>query len=296
MAVSVEHIKEIAGVVDVLRSRIDQHRQHIAGHETRTRIILIDPLLRVLGWHTEEPTQVVHEYAVGKLKEDYALVNSGTPVAIVEAKRLGTKLATVGPGKLAVAINDHIQLVVLTDGDRWDAYRAPDWKRVPIIITKGPTTDVALDLAEAFDLKPPLPPLPPPPQPDCIPINDRSFDPLGKKLAAFRSYDGKVHEETVWARVLVRIAKQLATDGLLRTSECPYSLPKATVKYLVHSSPAHRRGKPFESARVIGDRLFLELWQGSVRGQLNAAARLLELCGKDPSTVCVKLADTTPPA
>ena len=287
MAVSVEHIKEIAGVVDVLRSRIDQHRQHIAGHETRTRIILIDPLLRVLGWHTEEPTQVVHEYAVGKLKEDYALVNSGTPVAIVEAKRLGTKLATVGPGKLAVAINDHIQLVVLTDGDRWDAYRAPDWKRVPIIITKGPTTDVALDLAEAFDLKPPLPP---PPQPDCIPISDQSFDPRGKKLAYFRSYDGKVHEETVWARVLVRIAKQLVTDGLLRIPDCPYVLPKATVNYLVNSRPTHKGGKPFSNSRDLGDGLFLELWQASVRGQLNAAARLLELCGKDPSTVCVKLA------
>ena len=54
-----------------------------------TRAALIDPLLRELGWDTENPALVMPEYRLGRGYADYALLKDGKPVMMVEAKKLG---------------------------------------------------------------------------------------------------------------------------------------------------------------------------------------------------------------
>lgn len=54
-------LEELEATIERLRSRMTQHEEHVGGHETRTRVILIDPLLRSLGWDPEDPEIVVHE-------------------------------------------------------------------------------------------------------------------------------------------------------------------------------------------------------------------------------------------
>lgn len=56
------------------------------------RYSLIDPLLRELGRDTGDPDQVQPEYRVGTGRAEYALLRDGSPVAMVEAKSLGTSL------------------------------------------------------------------------------------------------------------------------------------------------------------------------------------------------------------
>ena len=58
-------------------------------HETSTRYIIIDPILRSLGWDLSNPKQCVVEYRTAHGFVDYALLNkSGHPVILIEAKRI----------------------------------------------------------------------------------------------------------------------------------------------------------------------------------------------------------------
>ena len=53
-------------LVETLRERIDEHGDALRQSEAMTRYALIDPMLRELGWNTDDPAQVVPEYRVGQ--------------------------------------------------------------------------------------------------------------------------------------------------------------------------------------------------------------------------------------
>ena len=86
-----------------LRSRAQDHWEYLSTgeRETRTKYALIDPILRSLGWNTEDPTQVKLEYGVNPDGEyarrvDYALFlgkESSKPYILIEAKGLMTENA-----------------------------------------------------------------------------------------------------------------------------------------------------------------------------------------------------------
>ena len=63
--------------------------------ETSTRYIVIDPILRALGWELSTPTECVVEYAVARrgnyqaTRVDYVLKDAtGEPAIVIEAKRI----------------------------------------------------------------------------------------------------------------------------------------------------------------------------------------------------------------
>ena len=91
-------LDDLQGVIEKLRTMIETHRGYLSRHETRTRQVLIDPLLRELGWDVSDPAAVELEYAVkleyrmGKKWADYTLMSNGKPVAVIEAKPLGSDL------------------------------------------------------------------------------------------------------------------------------------------------------------------------------------------------------------
>ena len=85
-------------VIKQIRSRAQAHHEYLSKgeRETRTKYALIDPILRSLGWDTEDPNQVRLEYEVDPRREDarrvdYALFQSGDsskPYILIEAKGL----------------------------------------------------------------------------------------------------------------------------------------------------------------------------------------------------------------
>ena len=85
-------------VIRQLRSRAQSHHEYLSKgeRETRTKYALIDPILRSLGWDTEDPDQVKLEYEVDPSHEDgrrvdYALFRDGDtskPYILIEAKGL----------------------------------------------------------------------------------------------------------------------------------------------------------------------------------------------------------------
>ena len=113
----------LQSTIEKLRKTIEAHRGYLAGNETRTRQVLIDPLLRRLGWDVSNPNIVQLEYRVKEQWADYVLMSKGKPVAVIEAKPLGSnlKIKVIGQAiayaKLAV-----IDYTVVTDGDRWEMY------------------------------------------------------------------------------------------------------------------------------------------------------------------------------
>ncbi len=79
-------------LIEKLRGRIDRHGDALRQSEALTRYALIDPLLRELGWDTEDPDVVVPEYSSGGGRVDYALCKNGKSVIMLEAKKLDTPL------------------------------------------------------------------------------------------------------------------------------------------------------------------------------------------------------------
>ena len=116
-------LDDLQGVIERLQDRIKTHHSYLSRHETRTWQVLIDPLLRELGWEVSDPEAVQLEYRVGQQWADYALMSNGKPVAVIEAKRLGRDLEDDEIMQVLNYVNrDGIGHMIVTDGDRWQMY------------------------------------------------------------------------------------------------------------------------------------------------------------------------------
>ena len=118
-------LESLLAVVENLRGRIETHGNSLRQSEALTRYALIDPLLRELGWDTEDPDMVVPEYRSAAGSADYALFsgNNQPPAVIVEAKKLREPL----DDKVALQSLNYCNLVgtpyfALTDGRIWKIY------------------------------------------------------------------------------------------------------------------------------------------------------------------------------
>ena len=116
-------LDELVDVIETLKSRIDEHRAVLQGNEAQTRLSLIDPLLRALGWDTADPALVRPEYVVNGRRADYALMNAQSDVVVfLEAKNLGEHLANHRSQVVAYASELGIRFPALTNGNEWEVY------------------------------------------------------------------------------------------------------------------------------------------------------------------------------
>ncbi len=113
-------LDDLKETIETLRERIQAHRPYLEGNETRTRQVLIDPMLRALGWDAEDPDSVELEYGIERKRADYALMGSARPIAVIEAKRLGKPLDDDDTMQaLNYANREGIDYTVVTNGDHW---------------------------------------------------------------------------------------------------------------------------------------------------------------------------------
>ena len=93
---------------------------YIAGHETRTRQFLIDPVLTALGWTVLDPTSVLLEAKVHTGYADYLAVDGPASMFVVEAKRLGTHMDSKATDQVSRYANWlGLEHAVVTDGNVW---------------------------------------------------------------------------------------------------------------------------------------------------------------------------------
>ena len=122
-------LNDLEELVGKLRHRIYNHRDVLTRSESTTRYALVDPLLSALGWDLADPDQVLTECEASYKDDDnrhyadYVLFHGKKPCLVVEAKSLGTKLATGDRLDQSTKYCNRLgaQHFVLTDGDRWEA-------------------------------------------------------------------------------------------------------------------------------------------------------------------------------
>lgn len=144
-------LDDLQAVIESLQVKIESHRAHLSENETRTRQVLIDPLLRELGWDVSDPDQVQLEYSAGGGRADYALMSQGKPVAVIEAKRLGYRLDQSETMQVLNYANSRgIAHMAVTNGDEWRMYDVFDQKAIEervimeFSITRTPAHESAL--------------------------------------------------------------------------------------------------------------------------------------------------------
>ena len=143
-------LDDLFQVIEKLRDRVETHQDKLKQSEALTRNALVDPLLRTLGWDTEDPALAMPEYRLGSGFADYALLNGGNPAIVIEAKKLGTPLYSAAEQSVTYCVNAGIRHFVATDGRKWDVYETHrpvplgEKKIVSFDITDS-TADVCLD-------------------------------------------------------------------------------------------------------------------------------------------------------
>ena len=120
-------LENLLTLVEKLRECIDSHGNALRQNEWLTRYALIDPLLRELGWDTEDPDIVRPEYVLdqNRKRPDYVLRNNGVPVMILEAKKLGESLANARMQAANYAMADasvKARYFSTTNGSEWEIY------------------------------------------------------------------------------------------------------------------------------------------------------------------------------
>lgn len=113
-------LDDLKETIETLQKRIKSHRAYLEGYEIRTRQVLIDPMLRALGWDVENPDSVQIEYRNNRDSLDYVLIGSEGPIAVIEAKKLKAPLHDKATDQaLNYANKGDIDYMVVTDGDHW---------------------------------------------------------------------------------------------------------------------------------------------------------------------------------
>lgn len=287
--------QDLEPTIDELKVRIKRHGRYLRKNETRTRQVLIDPLLRELGWDVEDPDSVQLEFKGKNGQPDYALVSGGVPVAVIEAKRLGVEFETA-EGQVIKYTTDpmcrQIKLVAFTDGDDWALWRASNgWEYESVRVSDRnsyktadqmigrldranfrnevgrPTAGSAPATGDWYPLDAPMPAGTGPP-------------------TAIRFGEGTTLAVKFWLDTHLAVAYYLFETGALTRAMAPLRSPRGD-RYLVSESRVHADGKPFRHPKEFADGLWLDA-SGGARWTLLESAELIEACGGDPGTVQVR--------
>ncbi len=124
---------ELSECIKVLRERVERYSKSPL-KEAQTRLMLIDPMLKALGWDVSNPDQVDVEHGTVDGKAvDYALKIEGKVVLLVEAKSLSDPLTDVKAITQVVgyASNKGVDWCVLTNGSTYRIYRSTEKATAP---------------------------------------------------------------------------------------------------------------------------------------------------------------------
>ena len=316
-------LDDLAGVIETLQRRMLDYGATLRENETRTRMALIDPLLQALGWDTAAPGLVTPEYAVGSSRADYALLDgSGSPAALVEAKRLGESLESHRMQMVNYANMSGIPYAGLTDGNQWELYEVfaqkpiDERRLLQVSIADAPAHQSALQLLlvwrpnlasgrpmpaqapilavsqsepapPASPVKPaPVPTLPGQPQSGWVALSSFSRSDTIKPPTAIRFSDGIEHPVQYWRHMVERTALWLWATGNLTAGNTPVSASGR--RFVVNTEPLHPTGNQFKDARYISETPLVVEGNISPKQAIDQSRLLLQHCGVNPAEVLLQ--------
>ena len=289
-------LDNLQSAIEKLQKTIEAHRGYLAGDETRTRQVLIDPLLRKLGWDVSNPNIVQLEYRVKEQRADYVLMSKGKPVAVIEAKPLGTNLkASVIGQALAYAKLAVINYAVVTDGDIWEMYdvfkkAAPEECLLMKLELSQQSARKNAEQALAMR-KPNLTAKEPvfkrPKRASKRNKSPKPSKPLGRKWYSFDSdewypqhtkpselrignHPGK--GVTHWLDVIHEIVTWLIDEGMLSDNDCPIEIGKWP---FISRKAVNPDGTPFDNPQELPNNLILQRGGLTTEQQFSRLRKLL---------------------
>ena len=294
--------KQLEKTVRELKERAGAYRDYIEGHETRTRVLLIDPLLRALGWDPEAPEEVQLEYKLTAGQPDYALLKGGKPVAVIEAKKLGTRLNQRSPGQVIKYTTGHNfthgRMVAFTNGSLWVFFRASNgWDPQSVDLAADQTFETAYNLVDCLSahgfndpnpLTEPRPVTSDPPKPEgLVPLPNADLD---RNPAQIWFEDGSNRPVSSWGKVYAETSRYVVESGLVKPNDYPVFLArrKTTKMCAMNTSPVHPHGKEFWTPVKLREGIWLENGLGSDRRRWQYSIRTLEKFGVAPRTVFIE--------
>ncbi|MFZ8801789.1 MAG: type I restriction endonuclease [Candidatus Calescibacterium sp.] len=115
-------MRELIDAIERVRERIKKYGDKLNKNEMLTRYVLVDPILRALGWDTENPDQVVPEPITETGRPDYALIHNGEKLIMVEVKSLKSDLKKAREDGFKYCWKNKVPFYIITDGDDWELH------------------------------------------------------------------------------------------------------------------------------------------------------------------------------
>ena len=294
--------EDLMRTVSSVKSRIEKHRSSLSQNEFRTRIVLIDPILNALGWNVTNPDQVTIEYimSVGGGTSDYALLQDGKPIAIVEAKKLGADLKNHYAQMLNYANAQGIPYALITDGNTWEMFEVfrpanlEERRMLKLVLTTQPVHSSALNLLMVWNTNlqfggptspkqsvfSPEPTKKPPPP--WVPLSD--YDPPSgskppSRIRFWNKSEGELHS---WANLVFLTVQSAFADGRLTEEMLPIGSKN---RNHIHNEPRNPDGSDMRNPRKLdGASVFVSI-HFSAQEARKRVNKLLVTCGVDPSSV-----------
>ena len=108
-----------------IKESANKYKATLSQNEAATRAVLIDPILRALGWNTSNTHMVEVEKSFEQVRADYVLNDfNGDPRIIIEAKALSTNLNQKNLlfGIVNYVYRFELEDIFLTDGLIWEHF------------------------------------------------------------------------------------------------------------------------------------------------------------------------------
>lgn len=290
MSVEEERLRQC---IEKLANSLKQNERLLQQSEIQTRYTLIDPLLRALGWDTEDPTVVRlygPELADSELFRPYALLYENEVYLAVKTEALNSDLTQ--SRAQCHDLQNLATYAIVTDGRHWEVY-ATHVLGIPgkdlvlefdILSSPSETAHRANYLQRSVICP-------------CAPLYE--VVPLSEAIEAYELAtetrlldtlylpEGARGPLTKWKRVpveswkdlCVKVVEHLVSLGKLGPSHCPIRRHRGR-RYLMHTSPHHSDGSPFDEPIPVGQIWVDTKWD---RVHLVENARIIILhVGEDP--------------
>ncbi len=294
----------IAEAIKALKKTRNEHEEYLKPIETRTRQLLIDPMLEALGWDVRNPAQVHLEYKGTSGKPDYALFSHGNVVVLIEAKKLEIPLARIKVQQVIKYARDRaltsLKYVVWTNGDHWQIWSIEEDREESFQLSNTQEYECAAKVIQLLRSALEVQEMTSTPEPSRVhetidPSNNGDWEPLtslkvkrGQKLPTntnIKFPDASTKPLKHWTDMLAFVAEYLVKTGKISAQNCPV-IKGNSKQYLLHTEPIHRDLKEFMAKREIGNGLWV-LTYFSANKQHENACWLLDKFGVNPSTVLV---------
>ena len=248
--------------------KLERYEDLLRRNEALTRYALIDPVLRALGWDTEDPSKVIPEFSTQSGVPDYALLWEGEPFMMVEAKAYGEDLTAAKKKGFAYCWENKVRYYTITDGSSWEIYDIwePGGKLlVQTSLKEDSLGEVARKLLALWypavpEVKEAEKPLilsklrdredvqKPPLKVKQVPLSSLQVQSGDSPPHLIIFPDGKSEELKYWRDILLAVAKW-ALPQLKRR----LPIDSGTHWFLINTEPVHKNKKPFKSPVQIGD-------------------------------------------